>query len=137
MAPRDDETYRQKKEREEELEAEKRAEEEELLKKQGQSNKAGAISGSTEKINELIGLAEPMIEQLNNLYNRFLAGAEKIPPNEQRKRLDQLMNTVQIMTKPTGAIQFKCNTLYAHYVSFRDRWDKQMRDLEVGKIRRR
>lgn len=129
MIPQDGESFRKRKEREEEREAELRAEEEELKKRQGLSQQVGSVSGTTEKINELIQQAEPMIEQLNHLYQQYFIGTEKKPPLELRKRLDQLMNTVQVMTKPTVTIQFKCNTLYAHYVSFRDRWDKIMKRL--------
>jgi hypothetical protein len=80
--------------------------------------------------------AEPMIEQVNNLYGQYLAGLEMRPPIERRKQLDQLMNSLQLMNKPTQAYQFRYSTLNASYQAFRDKWDRLCRDLESGKIHR-
>ena len=92
--------------------------------------------GGTEKLVQLMELVEPMIEQLNNLYNMFFAGAEKRPPLERRKTLDQMMQTIQNMFKSTQALQFRANSLNDHYNTFKDRWDKKMKDVENGKVQR-
>lgn len=89
------------------------------------------------KIDELILRGEPMIEQVNNLYVQYVAGVERLPPNERRKQLDQLMSQLQVIQKPNATYSFRINTLYTRYVTMRDRWDKLIKDLESGKIHRR
>jgi len=89
------------------------------------------------KIDELIARAEPLIEQVNNLYAQFVSGAEKLPPHERRKQLDQLLSQLQLIQKPNATYNFKVSTLHARYVTMRDRWDRMMKDVESGKISRR
>ncbi len=136
MPKNDDESFRQRREREEREELEQRSEETELLKKQSTPQKIGSIEGNTDRLNEHITQAEPLIEQLNHLYNQFFSGAEKLPPTERRTQLEQVMNLIHLMSKPTVTIQFRCNTLWAHFVANRDRWDKKMKDFEMGKLKR-
>ncbi len=93
-------------------------------------------SSSEGKILEFFERADPLMEQLNNLYSQYIAGVERMPPIERRKQLDQMMATLQLMAKPTQALQFRYNTVHAKYVSHRDRWDRLCRDLESGKIKR-
>ncbi len=112
-----------------------------LAQKRGAVAQPGAMpskSGSlpSEKLDELLQRAEPMIEQLNNLYAMFFSGVEARAPIERRKNLDQLMYTLQLTAKPTSAMQFRYNTLYNHFMVMRDKWDRMMKDLENGKIRR-
>ena len=77
-----------------------------------------------DKLIENFQRVEPLIEQLNNLYNQFFAGVERRPPIERRKQLDQLMMSLQLSNKPTPAYQFRFNTLYTSYITHRERWDK-------------
>lgn len=93
-------------------------------------------SASTEKLRELLDRAGPMIDQLNNLYNQYIAGALQTPPLERRNQLDSIISTVTVMAKPTKALRFKFNTIQGKYIIYRDRWDKRMKDLESGKIKR-
>src|SRR6185312_3659968 len=46
---------------------------------------------ATDKLLELFQRAEPLIEQLNSLYNQYITGVESRPPLERRKQLDQTM----------------------------------------------
>jgi hypothetical protein len=128
---RDDDPLRRQREREEEKEREEREE----LAKPTQS-KIGSVSGGSEKLIELMERAEPMIEQLTHLYNMYIAGAEQQPPLERRKQLDQIMNTIFLMSKPTPSLQFRSATMLNHYNTNRERWDRMLKDLESGKIKR-
>ncbi|MGK5081986.1 hypothetical protein WDW37_01680 [Bdellovibrionota bacterium FG-1] len=92
--------------------------------------------GSTDKLIELIKRAEPLIEQVNGLYNQYVAGVESRPPIERRKHLDELMVSIQGLPKPTPAYQFRYQTLNASYLTHRERWERMCKDLESGKIRR-
>lgn len=100
----------------------------------GPGAKPGSPQG--EKFEELLRRAEPMIERLGNLYNQYIAGVEKFPPIEQRKQLEQTMQTLMLMPKPTAGAQFKFSTIQATFVTHRERWDRMLKDLEAGKLRR-
>jgi thiamine kinase-like enzyme len=89
------------------------------------------------KIDELIARAEPMVEQVNNLYTQFVAGVERLPPLERRKQLEQILAQLQTIHKPNATYSFKVNTLHTRFITMRDRWDKLIKDLESGKIVRR
>src|SRR4051794_35818707 len=82
------------------------------------------VDATAERLEQWVSQAETMIEQLNNLYQMFIVGVERMPPKEKRKQLDALMNTLMIAHKPTQTWQFKFNNLNSRYVTYRDRWDK-------------
>jgi hypothetical protein len=88
------------------------------------------------RIDELLRRAEPMIAQLNTLYTMFITGVERLPPLEKRKQLEQIMATLQSTPKPNATYGFRVNTLNTHFLTMRERWDKQIRDVESGKIKR-
>jgi hypothetical protein len=91
----------------------------------------------SKRIDEMIARAEPLIDQVNALYNLYLAGTERLPPNERRNHLDQLMTTITQVAKPTAAVRFRASGLQHTYQQHKERWDRMMRDLESGKIKRR
>jgi hypothetical protein len=126
-----------KRQREREREDERDAEERAIRQARASgvsASEANKIVG--DKFTELILRVEPMMEQLNNLYNMFVSGMEKVAPIEKRKQLDQMMLNIQNMPKYNPSQLFKSNNIHSKYVSYRDRWDKLMRDLEDGKIKR-
>lgn len=128
----DEDSYQRRKQREKEEE-----EEEAARKAPGAQKKGDAPAAATgDKLLDLIARSEPMIEQLDHLYMMFIAGADKIPPNEKRKQLDQTMAGLQAMSKPSQSAAFRYNALHARYVTYRDRWDKMLKDLEDGKLKR-
>lgn len=133
MAPREDEAWKRYRDREDEQEDDNL----ETPGKHGVPPKAGTLGHiSSGKLDELINRAEPMIEQISNLYNMFASGAERSPPTERRKQLEQTMMTLQAVGKPTPAIQFRCHTLLSQFQTQRDRWDRLMKDIESGKHKR-
>jgi hypothetical protein len=90
----------------------------------------------SDRIRHLIEKSEPLIDQLNNLYNMFAAGIEKIPPIERRKQLDQTMATLLAMGKPTPSLRFQASAVQAKYTAFCERWDRLLKGLESGKRKR-
>ena len=134
MSAEDDAKARKRqREREDEQEAEDRA-------AKARSNSSGSSNNKEalgEKLEELLLRADPLVEQLNNLYNIYVSGAEQIPPTERRKNLDMIMVTLQMLSKPTPGALYKYTAIQAKYETYRNRWDKLMKDLESGKIKRR
>lgn len=133
---REDDSYQRRKQREKEEEEEEARKKTGIPAEKGSSSTGSSSGGSTDQLVELMKRAEPMIEQLDHLYMMFVAGAEKIPPNEKRKILDQTMATLMTMSKSSQSSAFKYNSLHSRYVAYRDRWDKMLKDLEDGKLKR-
>ncbi len=117
-------------------ERERESEQNESLRANDPSSRSSA-SPAQEKFEELILRAGPLIDQVNGLYNQYIAGVESRPPLERRKQLDQVMLTLQAMSKPTSAAQFRYTNLNSSYMAHKDRWDRMMKDLETGKLKRR
>src|SRR5262245_49217536 len=84
------------------------------------------------KLDELFERAEKLIEQLNGLYNQFASGTELRPPMERRRQLDQIIQTLYMMQKPTQVYQFRFNGLYSMYQTHRTRWENVVRRVESG-----
>jgi hypothetical protein len=91
---------------------------------------------STDKLDQLLHDAQMLIEQVSNLLKMYVVGVESLPPVEKRKILERTMEAIQSSNKPTQASQFRAKSLQASYASNKDRWDRIMRDLETGKIKR-
>jgi hypothetical protein len=89
-----------------------------------------------EKLNELYDRAERMVEQVNGLYTQFFSGLEGHPPKVRREQLDQLMSALQIMPKPTEVYRFRYQSLNGTYIVYRNRWERNLKDLESGKLKR-
>lgn len=142
MSPRDDkddDAWRRRREREDEQE---KAAELEKVSKQGglaigQSEKSFGRDLSTEQLNAMLQAAQITIEQVSQLYTQYIAGVEKLPPNEARKKLELMMLQIQNAAKSTPSMKFKTQTLISTFHTHRDRWDRTLKDLESGKIRRR
>lgn len=88
----------------------------------------------TREVRELMEKVEVHIEQLNQLYNQYVAGVDQIPPIESRKRLESDMLKLTSSIKTTPALRFRYNGINNRFVTYRDKWEKMLRDLESGKI---
>ncbi len=98
----------------------------------------GMISSSTSvDLGEIIQQLEVMMDQLNNLYNQYFAGSEKRAPIEKRKQLNSLLQKLQDAPKTTLQARFRANTMLTRCQSQMERWDKLLRKLETGALRRR
>ncbi len=142
---------REREEEEEQERAEQR--ERELLKSRLEHTAKGAASdlsgetlrdasayqesGSTEKLAELLERVDPLMEQVHLLYGQFFSGVERLPPIERRKQLDQVVNMLSSMSKPTQVLQFRFKTVQARYRTYCEQWDRKLRELENGRLVRR
>ena len=91
---------------------------------------------STEKLLEFMDRADRLITNLVSLYNQFFSGYEKFPPTQKRSQLDQLMVSITLMAKTSKAIRFRFINLQHKYMIHAEKWDRKMKHLEKGKIRR-
>ncbi|MEK6579110.1 MAG: hypothetical protein AABZ55_07775 [Bdellovibrionota bacterium] len=132
----DEDEYKRRRRREEEREKEEEEEQKAKAKKEGTGSinlKSGDVA---EKLDEAIRRAEILTEQVNNLYLQYFSGAQKLPPEEKRKQLEQLMYSISTIHKPTAALLFRHSNLHTNYNNHKDRWDKTLKDIETGKLKR-
>lgn len=89
-----------------------------------------------EKVREILEKIEPLMEQVDGQYRMYMAGVERMPPTERRRLLDQSFFQLQNLSKPTMTLRFMADQARSRYVTMKERWDRQMKDLENGKIKR-
>src|SRR6185295_11078919 len=112
----------------------KREDEEERLRREGDMSSNDKLT--MEKLDELYDRAERLVEQVNSLYAQYFSGIELRPPKVRREQIDQLMNALQIMVKPTEVYRFRYQSLYGTYLVYRNKWDRMCKDIDNGKIKR-
>jgi hypothetical protein len=130
-----------RKRREEEEEARELESAKERADQQAKSNKKLGFTGTvatpiSNQFAELIREAPILIEQLNHLYQQFINGVLSLPPREVRARLDHMMVVLMNDAKPTPTSRFQFSAVQASYASHCERWDKMLRGLESGKLKR-
>lgn len=96
----------------------------------------GASPDYVKKLDEMLDRVEPLILSVNSSYSQYAAGVEVRAPIERRVQLDQMMNTLMLMAKPTPAYRFRYQNVQGMYNSYKKRWEKILQDLEDGKIKR-
>jgi hypothetical protein len=89
-----------------------------------------------DRLRAAFGEVESMFDQLNSLYNQFVLGLEWKPPIEKRRKLDRLMAELSRTPKPTQTLMFRWGTVQSAYTSHKERWDRQVKGIESGKIKR-
>ena len=83
---------------------------------------------------KLITRADLALEQIQHLYNMYVAGVEKVPPLSQRKQLEDLLTKLMNAPKNNQTILFRVNQFQTKYATYRDRWERLAKDIEAGKV---
>jgi len=79
---------------------------------------------------------EILIHQVDNLYRQYMVGLELRPPIEKRAALDTALARLDAMAKATPAAKFRYNALISRFRTYLDRWERLVKDVESGKIKR-
>lgn len=82
----------------------------------------------------MIARADMMLEQVQHLFNMYVAGIEMTPPHTQRKQLQDLYQKVVTAPKNSTNILFRANQFVTKYNMYHDRWERLMKDIETGKV---
>lgn len=75
---------------------------------------------------------EESLRKLKIQYDLFFLGVRKLPPSEDRKRLDNLVREIGSSRLRDNASRFRYNTLLGRYNQFIELWSRQMREKEEG-----
>lgn len=81
-----------------------------------------------------LDIFEEMVRKLKISYDLFFAGARKLQPNEERKRLEALIHELAGQKWRDNARRFRFNTLLGRYNQFRELWARRMREREEGPL---
>lgn len=81
---------------------------------------------------EALDLFDESLRRLKANYDLFFNGARKLPPVEDRRRLDQLVQEMAKNHIRDNALRFRYNTLLSRYNQYRELWGRKMRELEEG-----
>lgn len=81
---------------------------------------------------EALDFFDESLRRLKTNYDLFFNGARKLPPMEDRRRLDALVQELAKDPVRDNALRFRYNTLLSRYNQFRELWGRKMRELEEG-----
>lgn len=131
MGIRDDDAWARRRRRERE-DAEAQA-----ATKEQKSKRPGApVQVSRDDLPQLLTTAEQLIDQVEALYKQFILGLTERPPHEKRRQLEKILESIFKAPRTNPALQFRIGSLNAHFLTHRDKWDRQLKELETGKIKR-
>ena len=83
---------------------------------------------------EALTLLEESLRKLKIQYDLFFTGNRKLPPTEDRRRLDVLIHELAKARMRDNATRFRYNTLLGRYNQFRELWGRKMREREEGPL---
>jgi hypothetical protein len=84
------------------------------------------------KADEELDQLEEMIRKLKNKYDQFFAGIAKVPPTEDRRRVEAIIHERSKDSIRDNARRFRFNTIISRYNQFREMWARRMREREEG-----
>lgn len=118
---------------------EKRVEEErknlhEQMRKIDPEAKIGEKTTADKILIDLIGKCEVLMEQITNLYGMWIQGFERTPPITQRSHLDDLVLKIRSSAQPSANLRFRIAEFNTKYSTYKDKWDRILKDVESGKI---
>jgi hypothetical protein len=79
-----------------------------------------------------IDLFEEWLKRLKAQYDLFFMGARKLPPIEDRRRLDALVHELAKLRIRDNGSRFRFNTLLGRYNQYKELWTRLMREREEG-----
>ena len=74
--------------------------------------------------------ARALMEQTHQLYQHFFNGIEKRPPAEKARLLESRIRELERLGSPSTASRFKVSQFILQYNTFKDLWEKKLRDRE-------
>jgi hypothetical protein len=84
----------------------------------------------------LVADAEMRLKRLRALYDQWFAGIERIEPNQQRKELDTVLNTLKREQVRNTALRFRMQQIVQRYTTYNTYWRRISRQIEEGTYKR-
>lgn len=86
----------------------------------------------TNELDQQIDFLEESVRKLKIKYDLFFAGVSKLPPTEDRRRLENMIHEMSRIRIRDNGRRFRFNTLVGKYNMFRELWSRMMREREEG-----
>ncbi|HEU5162734.1 MAG TPA: MXAN_5187 C-terminal domain-containing protein [Thermoanaerobaculia bacterium] len=83
---------------------------------------------------EALDLFEEELRKLKTQYDLFFSGHRKLPPLQDRRRLDAMVHEIGKDRIRDNSARFRFNTLLGRYNQFRELWGRKMREREEGPL---
>lgn len=85
-----------------------------------------------DELEKLISEINPLIERINNEYNKFFGGAEKFPPIKLLENLEKLASRARSLQRQcqNHGISFRLQGALSKYTTYKAMWDKKMLSRE-------
>jgi len=77
---------------------------------------------------------EEQIRKLKLQYDQFFRNLRKLPPTEDRKRVEEALRDMMRGKLRDNASRFRYNGIVSAYNRFQELWSRQMREREEGPI---
>ncbi len=79
---------------------------------------------------------EARIARLRVLYDQYFMGIERMEPTYLRGEVDKIFRRSQVLKRGNTVLKFRFRSLQQRYTSYRSYWDRIVRMIEDGKMRR-
>lgn len=86
----------------------------------------------TNELDQQIDFLEESVRKLKIKYDLFFAGVSKLPPTEDRRRMENMIHEMSRSRIRDNGRRFRFNTLTGKYNMFRELWSRMMREREEG-----
>ena len=76
------------------------------------------------------------IARLRVLYDQYFMGIERMEPTYLRSEVDKIFRRSQVLRRGSTVFKFRFRSLQRRYTAYRSYWDRVVRMIEDGQIRR-
>lgn len=83
-------------------------------------------------VDEHLDQLDESLKKLKARYDLFFAGAVKLPPIVERRRIEATIHELSKQNIRDNARRFRLNTLVSRFNQFRELWGRKMREREEG-----
>ena len=91
---------------------------------------AGPRLSDSEQIDQKINETKVLMDQTHQLYLHYFNGIEKRPPIEKFRLLESKIKELERLGSATPTSRFKMAQFLQHFATFRELWERKMRDKE-------
>ena len=97
----------------------------------GGQQRTGSLGFSdSAEVDQKIHDTKVLMEQTHNLYQHYFNNIEKRPPVEKARLLESRIKELERMSATVTAARYKISQFILQYKTFRELWDRKLRDKE-------
>jgi hypothetical protein len=82
---------------------------------------------------EQITILEQTLQQHIRKWERFFSGVDRVPPQDERERINRRIRRLAEQTVNRRAEQFRIEQLQHRFMTYSQNWERMLRDREEGR----